>query len=243
MQLSPIKKERIYQSIIKQIKTSVENGLIQAGDKLPSERALAEQLEVSRTAVREALSVLEASGIIEVLPGVGVFLKEPDEGNILKALSRITRENKDEFDLVQILEVREAIEVQAAGLAATRRTAQDLKRMKQSYDALDEAARRKTVAAEEDLHFHLAVVQASHNELLLQIAKLFRDTFLRGIQYFRHEDLKISPEDKISRDSEHLVIYEAIAAKDAKKARAAMEGHYKNVRLSYEKQIKPLRSG
>src|SRR5690625_5647709 len=89
MELKPIKKNnKIYQNIIRQVKDSIENGNILPGDKLPSERALAEMLNVSRTSVKEAITVLESSGIITVRPGVGMFLNDDSHKSLQYKFSR-----------------------------------------------------------------------------------------------------------------------------------------------------------
>lgn len=88
MEFAPIKKrKRIYQTIIQQIKTSIANGQISPGENLPSERALAEMFGISQTSVKEAVTVLESSGIITVRPGVGMFINEDSRQDLLYKLT------------------------------------------------------------------------------------------------------------------------------------------------------------
>lgn len=239
LKLSPIKKTRVYKTIIEQIKESIKRGELKPGDKLPSERELAERLSVSRSAVREAFSALESSGVVDTLPGTGIFLKKDSNEELIHAIDGILQNKGNDLDIVELLEVRQGIEVQAAYLAALRRTDQDLKRIKKAYENLEKAAKSGKVAAEEDLEFHISVVKASHNQMLLQIIKLFLNKFYHSIEKFRIEDMKIPDQQKISLDIEHLNIYQAIEEKDTEKAQNAMWKHYENVKLSYLTQIKP----
>lgn len=239
MKLSPIKKERVYKAILKQISESIEREELVAGDKLPSERDLAEQLSVSRTAVREAFSVLESSGIIEVMPGVGIFLKKNEKEEMLKQINKIIQGGNEEIDILELLEVRQGIEVQAAKLAAMRRTKSDLKKIELAYKNLEEAAKNKKIAAEEDLDFHIAVVKASHNKMLIDVVHLFYQKFLEGIKRWRIADMKIPDDQKLSRDIEHYNVYQAILEQDPLKAQQSMTIHFENTILSYTDQILP----
>lgn len=235
MKLNPIKKQRVYQSILELFMKSIENNEIQPGDKLPSERDLAEKLVVSRTAVREAFSVLESYGIIKILPGIGVFLKENKKETILKEMSHIAEGKKNEVSILALLEVREAIEVQAAMLAALRRDENDLKEIQAAYKALETVVEKGDVAAKEDLNFHIAVVKASKNEMLVDIMKLFYNQFLQGVHDWRIKDKDIPFEHKISLDTEHYDVYLTILEHDPDRAKKAMYKHFENTKLSYLK--------
>ncbi len=235
LNFSTIKKPRVYQIIIKQIQESVRRGELKPGDKLPSERDLAEQLSVSRSAVREAFSVLEASGLVDTLPGVGIFLKKDSNEELIDGLNNIIQQKGNKINILELLEVREGIEVQAACLASQRRTSSDLLNIKQAYESLERAVFEQRLGAVEDLNFHVAIVKASHNKMLLQIVKLFSKKFLQGIEEWRMEDMKIPMEQKISYDHEHFKIYQAIAESDSQGAKEAMQVHFENTKLSYIK--------
>src|SRR5690606_18658256 len=107
LKFTPIQKQRVSHLIIQQIRSSVEAGEIGAGDRLPSERDLAESLAVSRSAVREAFSVLEASGLIKITPGVGVFLTDASGQQLLLArLTDLVTGQRDQIDIVHVIEAR-----------------------------------------------------------------------------------------------------------------------------------------
>lgn len=239
MKISPIRKKRVYQIIIEQIKESIGKGELKPGEKMPSERDFAEKLGVSRTAVREAFSVLESIGIVDTLPGIGVFLKKNSNEELIEEINKALEEKSDNVNILELIEVRQGIEVQAAYLAAIRRTGTDLQAIKKAYEKLESAANRQLVGAKEDLEFHISIVKASHNDMLLQIVKICYDKFLQGIEKFRTEEMKIPPALKISLDIEHLNIYQAIVDKDTKKAQDTVWQHLENIKVSYLTQIKP----
>src|SRR5690625_329810 len=109
MMFRPIKRrKRVYENIIDQIKIAIEEGRIKPGDKLPSERQLAEKLNVARTSVKEAITVLESSGVVTVRPGVGMFLNNDSVSVSINKISEIINQRKFEFE--KLVEMRQAIE-------------------------------------------------------------------------------------------------------------------------------------
>src|SRR5690625_2547590 len=107
---SPIKKTRAYETVIEQLRYSVEQGWYKPGDKLPSERELSEQLSISRNVVREALSILQTSRIIEVRPGIGASLVDSDIDVILEQIMEVITDEDSEVQLIDLLELRQGIE-------------------------------------------------------------------------------------------------------------------------------------
>lgn len=232
MKLAPIQKQRVYQQIIEQIRVSLENGELKPGDRLPSERDLAAALNVSRSAVREALSVLEASRLIRVQPGVGVFLESDEKTEMLQKLNDIVNAQPSGVPLAQLLEVRQALESQAAYLAAERASEEDLRNIRKTIDDLREAVEAGRVAAEEDFRFHLAIVEAAHNPMLSEAVKLFSDRCLEGLYVSRSESIRM-PGKSAEVLAEHERILRALEQRDAEAARAAMWRHLANVRTRY----------
>jgi GntR family transcriptional repressor for pyruvate dehydrogenase complex len=230
MKLVSIQKQRVYQIVIEQIKQSIERGELKSGDKLPGERDLAEELSVSRATVREAMSVLEATRIVKVLPGVGIFLEENPNKDLIARMNEIGQTGND--NLTQLLEVRLALESQAAYLAATRRTDADLQALGEAYERLKLSVDRNEVAAEEDFRFHMAVVDAAYNPMLQEAVKLFSEKFLAGLYRSRSESIRIPGKSKEVL-AEHWSIYQAITDKHADLARKAMSEHLQNVISRY----------
>lgn len=232
--LKPVQKQkRVYQFIIEQVKESMENGDLKPGDKLPSERELANLMSVSRSAIREALSVMESAGLVEVLRGIGVFLKEDENGQLLSRMDGILHQRG--INLVELLEVRQGIEGQSAYLAAIRRTKSDVKELKRAYEQMEKKYANNQVAEQEDLEFHTSVVKASKNLMLLESVKLFSDTFLDGVQQLRSKSILTGKSQVVLL--EHLDIYKAIEKQDPEKAQEAMLHHLRNAKGRYFKDL------
>lgn len=142
MRLKPIeKRERVYQAVIQQIKQAIEQGEILPGEKLPSERTLAETLGVSRTSIKEAMTVLESTGVIDVRPGVGMFVREESERSLLLKFSMILDEKEEKLD--DLIELRQAIEGDAAFYAAIRITEEQKMKLTAIYEKLVEKEKRR----------------------------------------------------------------------------------------------------
>ncbi|WP_047152084.1 FadR/GntR family transcriptional regulator [Aneurinibacillus tyrosinisolvens] len=231
MKLNQIKKVRVYEQVIEQIKVSVEEGYIQPGDKLPSERELAVQLSVSRSVIREAMSVLNASGVLDIRPGIGVFLAEDEAQMLIQRMNGFL--TKSSVNLMELLEVRQGLEGQAAYLAAERATEEDLEKLNKALKQLEKAAARGMVAANEDFAFHAAIVSASKNETIIDMIQLLSDRFLEGLNESRSQSL-LTPHKAEKVIQEHYEIYQAIIERDSERAREMMLRHIQNVKDSYE---------
>lgn len=228
MELKPIKKrKRVYQDIIDQIKFAVEEGEIKPGEKLPSERFLAEALCVSRTSVKEAITVLESSGIIKVRPGVGMFLNKYSKEELLVKLSQIIVD--DESNFKYLIELRQAIEADAAYYAASRITAEKKEQLSLVYNKLITSEERAEVAIEEDYQFHITIVESAYNPVMLQVMNLLSDKIIKGLRESREDSIK----DELLNKSvlkEHSNIYKAIMNNDSEKARQAMWEHHQGIK-------------
>lgn len=164
--LSPIKSTKIYKKVMDQIKDIVTNGELKRGDKLPSERDLGEQLQVSRTSVREALKALETLGLIEVRHGEGNYIKDNFEDSLLEPLSIV-------FLLLgsktcEILELRKIIEPETAALAAKNITTEQLLELREIADELNNTEDIHT-SISLDRTFHNKIAEASGNSLISTI--------------------------------------------------------------------------
>jgi GntR family transcriptional repressor for pyruvate dehydrogenase complex len=215
---------------MEQVKRSVEAGELSAGERLPSERELAAALSISRTAVREAISALESAGIVEIRPGVGVFLKKDSPQEIVQRIDDAL--NPDGAYLVELLELRQGIETQAAYLAALNADERLKDEIAEAYAILKKAVRRDQLGTEEDFRFHLAVVNASGNRMLGQVIKLVSGRFKDGLEESRKQSLSI-PGQSQAILLEHEEILRAIQAGEAEKARDSMWRHLDNVRTRY----------
>jgi GntR family transcriptional repressor for pyruvate dehydrogenase complex len=191
----------------------IEDARLQAGDKLPAERELMAALAVGRSTIREAIRHFQALGVIETRKGSGTYLLKPvSKATIHMPLSFDTAHLRDV--LLQTLEVRRGIECEAGMVAARRRTAEDLLVIEEKLDEMERVHHAKGTSGPEDLAFHLAVYDATHNPLFRQLLEQMREAFERfWTRPFDREDF--------ARRSFpfHRTLFNAIAAQDPKAAR------------------------
>jgi GntR family transcriptional repressor for pyruvate dehydrogenase complex len=165
---SAIQSSRLYEQIIEQIQGRIMEGKVRPGDKLPSERELAEQFGVSRTAVREAVKAMREKGLLEVQPGRGTFVTDLTGGTtevMRDSLSLIVKISLGN-DLGKLVQVRTLLEPGIAALAAEMATPLDLETMQQAVNVMDTAMTRTDAYVEADLAFHLALARATQNPLI-----------------------------------------------------------------------------
>ncbi|GGM77760.1 transcriptional regulator [Longimycelium tulufanense] len=195
-------------AVIAELRTALTQGVWQVGDRIPAEVELARQLGVSRAPVREALRALVHVGVLEARQGDGTYVRTTaDPMPMLDQMGRASA--RDAF------EVQLAYDVQAARFAAERRTDQDLARLREMLQRRDEAVGAQEFA-DEDARFHLGVVEASHNPLLIECYRYFGHR-LRDALYRLRMDRQV-PE---SGPDPHHALVAAIAAGDPEGAALA----------------------
>jgi GntR family transcriptional regulator, transcriptional repressor for pyruvate dehydrogenase complex len=167
--LRPVRRSRLYEEVVERLRELIDVQGLKPGDRLMSERELAERLGVSRTSVRQALTALEVMGLVRVRHGGGVFLtRAPDD-----VLPSLATELLDRYErLPAVIEVREAIETQTARLAARRREEGDLEAMRAALERMEAAIECGGDPGDADAEFHTAIVRAARNPLL---ARLWED--------------------------------------------------------------------
>jgi DNA-binding FadR family transcriptional regulator len=192
----------------------VQEARLKAGDRLPAERELMSALGVGRSTIREAISHFQALGVIETRKGSGTYLLKPiSKATIHMPLSFDTAHLRDA--LLQTLEVRRGIETEAGMVAARRRTAHDLAIIEEKLDEMERVHHAKGASGPEDLAFHLAVYDATHNPLFKQLLEQMREAFER---FWTHP---FDRQDFARRSFPfHRTLFNAIAARDPEAARA-----------------------
>lgn len=218
----PVRTKKVYEEIIGQIKQLIAAGKLQPGDKLPSERDLSEQLNVSRASIREALSALEMMGVIVIRPGGGSFVQQVSYEGMLGSLSFLLQVNLE--DVMQLLEVRKILEVEIAALAASRATDQDLEDIRQALHRMADAAYAQESGDEADAEFHYAVVKAAHNPILLRLINTISDLMANTFRFSRQKIFLVEGMPKTLYDS-HCLIFKAIQKKQPQQARTCMHEH------------------
>ncbi|MFC4557803.1 FadR/GntR family transcriptional regulator [Virgibacillus kekensis] len=230
MDFLPVKKKRIYQEIIEQLKQKIEEGEICYGEKLPSERMLADKLSVSRTSVKEAFSVLESAGVVEIRQGSGVYLRKNSHEDMISRINAII--HGVAVDIVELMEFRLALERDAAYYAAERGSAEEMESIYAAFRNLESAVEKNNIAAEEDLAFHMTIARAAGNSVTERVMLMLSDQIREGLIESRARTLKIPDQSRIVLE-EHRAIYEAIKNGNAIEARRAMDRHLEAVKQRY----------
>lgn len=219
-----IRQPKVSDVIMGQLETMILEGTLRPGEKLPPERELAVQFEVSRPSLREALQKLEAKGLLYSRQGGGSYVTDIVERAFFDPLAEIMSTNPEaHYDL---LEFRHALEGISAYYAALRGTDADREVIKLRFQALCETHELKDSAAEAkaDAEFHLAIAEAAHNVFLLHVLRalfgLLEKSIISSLEtlYTREQSRKEIPR-------QHQALLEAILAGDPEEARQAVHAH------------------
>jgi GntR family transcriptional repressor for pyruvate dehydrogenase complex len=198
-------------------------GSMAIGHKLPTESSLVTEFGVSRAVVREALSRLKTLGLIETRQGAGAFVRRASPGTEKLALAPDGSVNA----VIQMVEVRRALEAESAALAAARATPQSIRKIKKAMTELDRAVARGGDGVAEDVAFHASIAQAADNPFLLSTLTYLNQFLENATRVTRaNEATKASLEQEVR--SEHQAIFDAIETGDVKAARAAGTRHMVN---------------
>jgi GntR family transcriptional repressor for pyruvate dehydrogenase complex len=220
---APKKRHRnLAQGVVESIGVSIREGVLKPGEKLPTESVIMELHGVSRTVVREAISHLQAAGLVETRHGIGTFVLEPPVAPLMISADTI----RTIEDVLAILELRISLETEAAWLAASRRTEQ------QALDmgaALQRILQGSTVEA--DVHFHMLIAQATGNRYFVDILTHLGTTIIPRARVNSAQLAHDEPSAYLERvNREHEDIFNAIERRDPEGARAAMRTHLSNSR-------------
>ncbi|MCL4369519.1 MAG: FadR family transcriptional regulator [Chloroflexi bacterium] len=230
MVLKPITPQKVYLQAMNQIRALIEEGHYKPGDRLPAERLLSEQLAISRPSVREALSALQALGLIRIKAGGGAFVAQPHDGFAELLLSK-------EDSPLEILEARLAIEPSLAELSARKRTDGDLKSIKAILDdmAAELVAGRHPVDG--DRAFHLAIAKAAHNDILYVSMSPIVERMSGPIWYEVKKKGLSGAGLPFKYHEQHVRLYDAIEKGDARRAKAVMRAHVEGITLDLFQEV------
>jgi GntR family transcriptional regulator, transcriptional repressor for pyruvate dehydrogenase complex len=216
--VTPVSRTKLTASVFEQLLSYVVGGTWKAGDRIPPERDLCQQLGIARTSLREALKAMELVGMLDSRVGDGTFVCPRSEFLSRPLLWAFTGSDHDE--LQEIMEARTIIEENLAGLAAERGTDDQIKQIGDAVQMMRDSIARGDSSLEADMAFHIAVSTAAQNGVLLNAVQLLRNLMRQWIHY----KLLIPdvPEVVLKR---HISIYKAIAARKPAAARTAMRQH------------------
>jgi GntR family transcriptional repressor for pyruvate dehydrogenase complex len=227
----PITRQRrggLVQEVVQHLSELINEGTLRPGDKLPTESAILSEMAVSRTVVREAISRLQASGLVETRHGIGTFVLAQATAN---SFSIGDQDMATVDDVIAVLELRISLETEAAGLAALRAKPEHLENMCIALETFNTAIHASSDAVPSDFQFHMEVANATGNR---HFAELMTYLGTRIIPRTRINTAAQAPEGReayLSRvHSEHESIYNAIRHHEPESARAAMRLHLSNSR-------------
>jgi GntR family transcriptional repressor for pyruvate dehydrogenase complex len=222
-------KGRLVDQVVEKIQGLIIDGQLKPGTKLPPEIELAEQMGVSRTALREAMSILMTKGLLETKPGVGTVVQQMSRDQVVEPLNLLVQMRDGGVTFEQLHQVRSILEVEIAGLAAMQATEADIMGLEQLMTEMEGNQGNADVFATRDADFHQKLARATHNPVLDHLVGIIRDLLVDHImQVVQHIDpqLQVLPY--------HRYILDKVAAKDEAGARQAMLDHLNQVQKNYE---------
>jgi GntR family transcriptional repressor for pyruvate dehydrogenase complex len=237
MPFQRIEAEKLSHSVVRQIEQLILRGILRPGERLPSERELSERLGVSRPSLRDAVAELQARGLLATRAGAGIYVADVLGSAFSPALIRLFAAHEEAvFDYIAF---RRDLESIAAARAATHGSDTDLKVIQAVFDKMEAAHSKRNPAdeAELDAEFHLAIIEASHNVILLHMMRSTFDLLREGVFFNR----QIMFKNRTTRDlllEHHRAINAALQARDPEAARQAVIVHLSFVEQALELQKK-----
>ena len=221
------KTKKLYEQIAAIIEQKIVNGEISPGEKLDSVEQLAKNFEVGRSAIREALTALQARGIIEIRQGEGTYIRQVTAEDISLNIPNYAAFSQQ--DLQQIFEVRKILELGLIENAAKHRTDQQLEQLKQAIDTMYEALIDPQASSDADMRFHTIIAEAANNPLLVSMLQSVSKPISTQIQHTRSILSTTNPNALYNLHEEHIVIYNAIVSGNCNQAKQAMAKHLDSV--------------
>jgi GntR family transcriptional repressor for pyruvate dehydrogenase complex len=213
--------DSLVERVVNAIREEIESGRLTAESRLPTEQQLTEQLNVSRSVVREAVAQLKADGILVSRRGLGSFISQNPSGTVFRFPSQKGRKP----DLVQLFEMRLWTETQAASIAAQRRDEADLQRMRTALQEMHDKRSDLPAAALADVEFHRAIADASKNDYFVAFHDFLRGQLAEARRTAWENSAAHSVGGSADAGREHQALYDAIAAGDRHQAAACAEAH------------------
>ena len=224
MPFQKIRQERVAETVQRQIEQLILRGILRPGERLPSERDLAERLGVSRPSVREAIARLVEQGLLNTRAGSGIYVANVLGSAFSEPLIQLFSSHEEA--LFDYLSFRRDLEGLAAERAARMSSDTDLKVITAIFRKMENAHTKRNPAEEAalDAEFHMAIVEASHNVFMLHMMRSMFEMLRAGVFYNRQVMFKVRTTRAALLD-QHRAIHDAIVNRDPAKARAAIEAH------------------
>jgi len=221
-----INKKSTLEIIIQQIKNQIKKGILKPGEKLPSERKLADQLGVSRASVREAIQALAFSGYLEVIQGKGTYILEmaTQYDEIVNFFSEFSN-----YSLDYLMEARIMLEGEFARLAALNASQEEIDVIERVFNEIASSKVLNTFFVK-DLEFHLTIAKATHNPIMNGLMKIIGEMLYKET----HKIIEISKDTRENTIKTTRNLVQAIKQRNAEKAKELMSEHIRNIRASLE---------
>ena len=223
---TPIQSVRVFEQVAEQIEKRILNGELRSGDRLPTERDLAEQFHVSRTAVREAMKILAQKGLVDMRPGRGTIVIDGSHAAMQDSIGLVMRLRLGEVGgSDNLVEVRGILEPEIAALAAVRATEKEIAAMREAISAMDENLHNADAYIAADNRFHEALAQATQNALIIILIQ----SIVNLLSEQRKQVFQVEGGPQRGQ-IHHKRILEYVIRREPEAARAAMHLHLQQVR-------------
>lgn len=220
--LKEVRKEKIFEDIVRQIRRLIKRGRLKVGDKLPPERDLAQAFKVSRASVREAIRVLEAAGLVKTRVGNGTFVETGSVENLVEPLAAVVVKGRE--SLMDIFSVRKMVEPHLAFLAAERATADEISELKRILGHQRTKMGNPEPVTEIDYTFHLFLAKMAKSRVFLKLYNTLAELINQTREEFLQEGDR--PQKSVKGHEEILL---AIEKRDPALAKKAMASHLRNI--------------
>jgi GntR family transcriptional repressor for pyruvate dehydrogenase complex len=230
VEFEAIQKTKVYEEVAAQIERLILDGTLKPGDKLPSERDLAERFDVSRSAIREAIRALELKGFVEPRPGEGTLIRMPSFDSLLNPLASLLGQKREL--VAELLDVRTMLEPPLAARAARHAAPEDIAHLEEILRRQTECVSRQELAIEEDTEFHYTIARAAKNSVIMKVLDMMMDV----LRDSRERSLQVDGRREKSLAG-HRRIFNAIKRRDPEAAEAAMREHLMEIETIVFKQM------
>lgn len=238
-----LSQQKLHEIVAEHLTEMILSGHLRSGELLPTERELVERLNVSRGVIREATKLLEAKGLVQVRPGRGVTVIDPSTEHLAKSIGIFLR--RSESGLGNLVELRQCIEVEAAGLAAIHASEDQIRNLRTLLTRTDQHLGNHDIFIDGDMEFHSRITVATGNPLFVSVLDALSEALKESRQ------LSIQIKDGPDRaQSMHWAIYDAISQHDKTAAENRMQAHIQQTRKDLaeviqakgmDRQINPAR--
>ncbi|MFA1822781.1 FadR/GntR family transcriptional regulator [Virgibacillus oceani] len=214
----------LHSAIVNYVEGNIKNQTLKEGDKIPSERELAAQFQVSRNVIREGINILREKGLIEVHPGRGAYVTKPDPLMITSTMERILQ-NYD-TTIEDVLEVREELELSIIGKAVKAAEPNHIRKLYSLYNLMDKHQNDVNLFIKFDIQFHVTLARATDNQLFV----ILLNSFVEMTDRVLFALTRMTPETIEQAQSQHLKIIQSIEEKDEHEAKEVIIAHMHVVR-------------